>query len=63
MISNEYITFQKSLLNKKCEEQDAHINPFASLIFTKEWKSLPFSFILGGNTKGKGTQTAVSLKN
>ena len=63
MISTEYLSFQKSLLNKKCEEQDTHINAYASLLFNREWKSHPYSFILGSPAKNKPSQTSVSLKN
>jgi hypothetical protein len=63
MITTDYLSFQKSLLNKKCEEQDAHINAFANILFTKEWKSHPYSFILASHNKSKHPSTNVSLKN
>ncbi len=61
-MATEYLSFQKSLLNKKCEEQDAHMNAFANSLFTKEWKSHPYSFIVGAHNKNKNPSTYVSLK-
>ena len=62
MLSNDLMNLPKGLLNKRGEEQDRNINPYANLIFNDKWKSLPSLIPYPSQPKHKQSNYPTSIK-